>query len=363
MPNLRSTALKLVRVFDGALKLFPRIGQFQPPRGSFSAYRRLREGELTGDVLFEEQPRGECPDGSITELSGMRQHDHQPWPVFWARADEPRLVGKLLHWRNEDDRICEEGRFNLPERTRLGEDRLFAQTLVPRPKKLDGAWTSIVSNLGDGGNYFHWITDCLPRLAIREYLPERTKILIPNSSAPYVRDSLNLLGISEDCELRTEPCVQPERFYFCSPLAMTGVWNPLGFDWIRENFSPHFLPSRSGNPIFLTRRASTRIPAQLAEIEAMFSKAGFDILDCGKLTMLQQIQAASSASAIAGIHGAAMTNIIWASQGVPVLELFQPSYLNACYEQIAFQGLLDYSAIILDDREPFQKITDWVNQL
>ena len=31
-----------------------------------------------------------------------------------------------------------------------------------------------------------------------------------------------------------------------------------------------------------------------------------------------------------------MTNLPWANPETPVLEFFQPGYLNACYEQIAF---------------------------
>ncbi|MEX1114483.1 MAG: glycosyltransferase family 61 protein [Akkermansiaceae bacterium] len=362
MASLRTTAFRVVKLSDQLLKHVPSIGSFRPLRGSFSACQQLRADRRTGDILFENQSTGPCPPDSITARCGMRQHDHQPWPVFWARTDEARLVGQMLHWRDPLNRLCSEGVFHLHERRRLGEDRLFAQILVPKPKLLPGAWTSIASNWGNGGNYFHWITDCLTRLLVREYLPEPTRVLIPKSGAPFVRDSLDLLGLSADCEIREESCLQPERFYFCSPTAMTGVWNPLGFDWLRKRFQPHFRPPGSGRPVFLTRRASTRVPEVLPEIERLFSSAGFDILDCGKLTMLEQIQAASGASAITGLHGAAMTNILWAAPRIPVLELFEPAYLNACYEQIAFQGKLDYSALVLEGDHPLEKINAWLKR-
>lgn len=361
MPGLHSALFHALKAMDSVASHLPRIGKFQPLKGSFSAYGNLKEGRLEGKIVAESQQVGPCPPGSITERCGMRQHDHQPWPAFWALAADARLCGKLLHWRDPVNRICLEGSYQYPYRRRLGEDLLFAQLIVPEAHILEGAWTSLVSNWGDGRNYFHWVTDCLTRLRIRELLPEPTRILVPDSSAPYVRESLEMLGLSDVCEMRKEPCLQPERFYFCSPLAMSGVWNPLGFDWLRENFQPFFRPAASGKPIFLTRRASSRIPEQLTEIEAMFTAAGYEIVDCGKLGFRQQIEAASAAPAIAGIHGAAMTNILWAHSGTPVLELFQPQYLNACYEQIAFQGRLDYSAHVLEGESPLRAIEQWLD--
>jgi capsular polysaccharide biosynthesis protein len=143
---------------------------------------------------------------------------------------------------------------------------------------------------------------------------------------------------------------------------MTGVWNPLGFDWLRGRFGPYFQPAGSGRPVFLTRRANTRVPKELERIEAIFSAAGFEILDCGKLGFREQLKMASGASAIAGIHGAAMTNILWSWPGTPVLEIFQPEYLNACYEQIAFHGRLDYSACILEGENPVMMIEHWLSR-
>lgn len=360
MSALRSIALRLAKGADQVAAHLPKAGSFRPLRGAFSACQELREGRLAGWKVHDRQAIGPCPSDSITARCGMSQHDHQPWPIFWTRADDARLAGDLRHWRNPEDRICLEGCYHFPGRRRLGEDRLLAQLIVPPATRLEGAWTSLVSNWGDGKNYFHWMTDSLTRLWLREQLPEPTRVLIPRSTARYVCESLEMLGIHDICEMREEPCLQPERFYFCAPLAMTGVWNPLGWDWLRERFAPYFRPPGAGRPIFLTRRASSRVPEELAAIEATLSGAGFDIIDCGKLGFREQIEAASGAPAIAGIHGAAMTNILWARPGTPVLEIFQPAYLNACYEQIAFQGNLAYTACVLEELHPLQTIEKWL---
>lgn len=360
MPSLRSILFRLVRGMDEVVSHLPSIGRFQPLKGSFSAITELQEGRLNGKVVAECQRPGPIPEGSITQSSRLKQHDHQPWPVFWTRSDDARLVGRIRTWRDSRNSYCIEGNYYLKGRRRLSEDRLFAQILPAKPTKLHGAWTSIASNWGDGRNYFHWITDNLTRLRLREELPEPTRVLLPVSNAPYIRETLELLGIDADCEMPAAANLAPERYYFCSPLAMSGVWNPLGFDWLRERFRPHFRETRNGTPVFLTRRGSSRIPEQLAAIEGLFGNAGFTIVDCGKLTVREQIAAMSSAPMIAGLHGAAMTNVLWAPAGTSVLELFQPAYLNACYEQIAFQGRLDYSAIVLEGDRPIRRIEEWL---
>ena len=55
-----------------------------------------------------------------------------------------------------------------------------------------------------------------------------------------------------------------------------------------------------------------------------------------------------------------MTNLLWAQAGIPVLEIFVYRYLNACYEQISFQGNLKYTAYILENSDPLGKIHTWL---
>jgi hypothetical protein len=360
MPTARSIALHLTKGIESLSTHLPAIGHFRPARGTFSALESLKSGQLAGKRFLDFQAPGPSPPGSITVRCGMNQHDHQPWPVFWTTSDDAELVGRLRHWRDPKDRICLEGCYHHPSRHRLGEDHPLSQLILPPAQPLPGAWTSVISNWGNGGNYFHWITDCLTRLWLWEQLPEPTKILIPANAARYILESIALLGIADKCESFEAPCLKPERFYFCSPLTMTGVWNPLGFDWLRERFRPFLKASSSGPPIFLTRRAKTRVPAELAEIERTFETKGFRIIDCGTLGFREQLEMASAAPAIAGIHGAAMTNILWSHPGTPVLEIFQPAWLNGCYEQIAFQGKLDYTAHVLEGESPLRQIEDWL---
>lgn len=278
-------------------------------------------------------------------------------------AEDARLVGRLLHWRDPSDRICFEAVYGMTKRRRLGEDRIQSQLIVPKPASLSGAWTSITSNWNDGGNYYHWILDGLSRLSLRDSLPERTGVLIPGDLPRFATETLDLLGLRNECRVVDTECIQPERYYFCAPTAMTGVRNGTGYDWLRRNFSPHFGSPGSGSPVFLTRRGNARIPGNLDLIEKVFASNGYQIVDCGGLTVKEQILIISTAPALAGLHGAAMTNLLWAACGTPVLEIFQQGYLNGCYEQIALHGNLDYSFCVLEGENPLREINDWLGQL
>ncbi|MBC7979601.1 MAG: glycosyltransferase family 61 protein, partial [Armatimonadetes bacterium] len=129
---------------------------------------------------------------------------------------------------------------------------------------------------------------------------------------------------------------------------------------LRKNFAPYLGNARSGPPVFLTRRGGARIPDNIDTMEAAFQSNGFEIVDCGTHSVRQQIRKVSSAPAVAGLHGAAMTNLLWAPPETPILEIFQPGYLNGCYEQIALEGGLEYTCLINSGQQSLDFAVDWI---
>jgi hypothetical protein len=351
------------RNFDYLCSKLPRVGMFRPLRSEFSAIARLEQRSLSGAVLLGRQSIGPCTPGSMTQRAGMCQNNLQPWPIFWVRSDTARLVGRFFLWRDESDNWCSEDAYHSPVRLTPRDDRLFAQTFVHQPLFLEGAWTSIVSKWGAGNNYYHWMLDCLTRLRVREALPEPTRILIPRKGFKYIGETLEMLGLAAQAESPSASTIQPERYYFCSPTAMTGAWNPYGFNFLREKFAPFCQRSTTGQAIFLTRRHSFRMPSCLPEIEDTFTKNGFMIVDCATLSVKEQMRIASSAPAIAGLHGAAMTNLLWAQPRIPVLEIFSPDWLNGVYEQIAMHFNLNYCPHIIDKINTIPYLNNWCKNI
>lgn len=359
----KNLIIHILNITDVVTRKLPAIGYFNPSTGWFSALQLLKNQRLNGKILIEKQDLTAALPDSMTRKSGMNQTGYQPWPVFWVVSNNALLMGKIALWRDDETKLlCEEAAYFHRTRRGVGEIQLGARCWVPKVVNLPGAWTSIASNWGSGRNYYHWITDNLTRLLVRETLPEKTQILIPDSQMPFVQETLELLGLGDKIQRISGIPLKPERFYFCSPTAMTGTANPAGFEWLKKSFSPYFNDHGGSKPIFLTRRSCKRVPSATEDIERLFESAGFEIIDCSKLTVKDQISKLNAASAVAGFHGAAMTNILWCRPQTPVLEIFQPDFLNGCYEQIAVHGCLAYDYLIIHEDSYVTDLTQWITK-
>jgi hypothetical protein len=92
------------------------------------------------------------------------------------------------------------------------------------------------------------------------------------------------------------------------------------------------------NKIFITRNSfSGRTIRNMEEVMPVLKDFGFEIVDCNEMGLLEQVELFSSASHVAGIHGAGLVNTIFKKGGaLKVLEIapdhdFQPEhYKNIC---------------------------------
>ena len=66
----------------------------------------------------------------------------------------------------------------------------------------------------------------------------------------------------------------------------------------------------------------------------MLEKQGFVRLDAGALSVRDQIDHFAAADTIVGLHGAALSNLVFAPPGVRVLELFAPNYIKPMFWSI-----------------------------
>ncbi|MFD2255856.1 glycosyltransferase family 61 protein [Luteolibacter algae] len=361
LAKIKATYLRYLRRFDKHVSIIPTISYFSPQSGWFSAFDQFKQNSENGMIISNDQGQGQNAENSLARLYNKNQHFSKNWPFFWLLITNARLVGGLRIWRNTENKGVLEGSFNCTERLGIRDGQGIGRYWLAPERKLPGPWTSIISNWGTGNNYYHWMIDCLGRLAALEHLPEFPKIIIPISDYPFVSESLEMLGLIDRCETHDEPCVRPERFYFISPPADTGKWNPIAYAWLEQKFSPYFSKENGSRRLFFTRVGSNRIPDNISQIENIFINEGFEIIDCGKLTLREQILISSSASIIAGLHGAAMTNILWTKDNTKIIEIFQEDYLNSCYEQIAFYKGIKYNYIINNNKSINSNILTAIN--
>ena len=174
-------------------RVAPKKLRLGPPKGVFSAYGLLRRHEVSGEILLERQDFAPIPPEAMRIASGLNQHRHQPWPIFWTRHANARLAGQTLVLMDERKRACLEAMY-VEHHPR---DPAFRSVWLPAAVALAGNWTSIISRWTRTANYYHWFTDALPRLALLDRLPGDTRILVPANLQPFQLDTLRWMGLEE----------------------------------------------------------------------------------------------------------------------------------------------------------------------
>jgi len=215
-------------------------------------------------------------------------------------------------------------------------------------KSFDENVCVLIDYLNTKPNYFHWFLDALPRILAAEIYSKITgeafKIVVPQTLAPWQRDSLDFLDV---------PCEQLIRV----PLAQGNVgWS---FERLITSFSHrHTRYSTTGHfdalsPVTISElsqrliagaerglgscESSKRIyvsrgDAHLRQVRneeaimTQLSRHGFELLQLDKMPLQLQIQRFRHATHVISAHGAALTNLMYLTPGCQVLEIFQEGH-------------------------------------
>ena len=288
---------------------------------------------MPGEILLERQEFAPIPPDAMRIASGL---EPTPAPTLAGLLDTPRQRAA----RRADTRADGLAQARVPGGDVSVEhhpgDPAFRSVWLPRPVALAGNWTSIVSRWTWPGNYYHWFTDALPRLALLDRLPGDTRVLVPSNLQPFQRETLRWMGLGERYRETPERHLRVENYFFSAPTAMTGCTNPYAVGFLRDCFLPLADDAfRGPTKIYLTRRGKARGAVNEEEVEAFLSRRGWTSVDPETLTVAQQIQLFAGARAVCGVHGAGFTNMLWCSPGCAVIELMADNYLNGCFESIS----------------------------
>ena len=228
--------------------------RFGAATGFFSALRELRSGECEGRILLESQKLTAPSVGSLIQKADMNQNGLQPWPIFWSRHHQARLVGSSLALMNSSKRLMEESVYG--EKFGL-QDPSYNYLMLPKAEFLPGAWTSLISFWYE--EYYHWFTDVVTRLSLLREFPEETRILMRRPLRSYQRESLRMLGLLDRVVETTSRHLLLEDYYFSSPVGMTGCTNPYAVQWLRREFLPHGSAACTPKCFFIKRFHSMKV--------------------------------------------------------------------------------------------------------
>lgn len=326
---------------------------FGPAREFYSGYDIVLCGKAPGGIVLDRQDCPPFPENSLVRRSGLEQDGHQPWPVFWMEITNAHLCGRSLVPRNPNGHLLAEATFS-----QRGDatDPAWDHLALRGGSLIHGNATSIVSRWGGnawgnrrhgGAGYWHWLCDSISRLSLLDQFPSDTMIITP-PLAPWMRWFLERLGL-EDRIIETEAtalCV--ENFYFSSPSAMTGCWNPYAVDFLRRSFLPCGSPPSDSLPkrFYIIREGYTRGIANEREVRDHFKSEGWALIAPEKLSIPDQIALFRDAEAIAGLHGSALTNLLWCSPEATVIEFSQANFMSGAFEWLSVMNRLSHRYIL-----------------
>ena len=210
--------------------------------------------------------------------------------------------------------------------TRPYEHPLFLHPMVAPPLEMVGR-IGVLATRGDS-NYYHFLMDVLPRLAVFAAagdVAEPSMWYVPMTTS-FQRELLDMVGLkpvqlinsSEHRHLRAETLVVP------SPPSMVVANPPWVVEWLRSVLLPVPIPRVDQRGIYVTRGASSnnRVVTNEGAVISALTARGFSIVDPGAMSVAEQIRTFAEASVIVSAHGAALANLVFASPGATVVELF-----------------------------------------
>lgn len=337
---LRSVFQAVRRLIIEACRFLFRKGQsWGPPLGTFSGLALLRKGKLKGGVIFEKQDLPLFPPTSVTARCRMGQGGGQPWPFFWCHLGPTRLVGPSLSPCNHQKKIMEESAYG---KNFYKTDPSYNYLRLPQAENLAGRWTSMACRWDRG--YYHWLMDVLPRLACLHHFPSDTRCLVRGPIQPFQTETLRWLGWEKRFTFTQNDHFLVEDFFYAGLAGMSGCVNPWKISFLKNHLGDMSQGAVDGpKDIYVVRRGKTRGIRNEGEVEGFFRDQGWSVLDTEELTVAEQAGCFAQARRVCSLHGAALTNLIWAHPGTRVLELLADNFLNGVYEGMAKTLDLDYS--------------------
>lgn len=180
-------------------------------------------------------------------------------------------------------------------------------------------------------NIAHIIENVAPKLLLVGELRRHITVVLRSNASQVGRNAYETLGFGVLCTDR-----DVEGNLLVASNGDNGAYEPwngsvfpgVPLDWSGET------PAR----VFIARRGPRRLSNE-DEIEAVLRGYGFTRMYFEDLSVAAQWSIARNARIIVGIHGAAMSSVVFNDSGVKVIELFHPGYVvDSMRHKVAANG-------------------------
>lgn len=230
----------------------------------------------------------------------------------------------------------------------LDRHKIFTRIKLPRVRELPGL-TAILATAEADINYYHWTIDLLPRIgriqAAGVSLESIDWFVVNHRDQRWQRETLAELGVPWEKVIRADAAVHLacERVVTTSLRGVTTAVPAADYDYLQSRASASAAVGGATRRIHVSRRgASFRRVTNEAEVSALLARHGFEEILGGQLSVAEQRRCFREAAVVVGVHGAAMTNLVYCEPGTRVLEFFAPDYVSLEYWTLASRAGLEY---------------------
>ncbi len=288
-----------------------------------------------GEHVTRSVPTGEPPRHSKfvgdTELDVPR--------VAVAELPDARVLGPHRVVVDRRDRMIEEFGGLYWGTTRWNEHAEFWHPFPEPPLEVRGV-LGVLAGRGDL-NYYHFLLDIFPRLALFEApgvpRPQRWYLPLGQRFQSEILELAGFLHRDEIVDADANPHVRAEQLLVPGLPDQHKRIPPWTVDFIRERLRPDDAEIVPGHRIYVTRGEvrHNRIVTNEQEILELLARNGFEVVDPGAHSVAEQIRMFAEAECIVSPHGAALTNLLFASPGASVVEILAPNYVDVSYWKLA----------------------------
>ncbi len=201
--------------------------------------------------------------------------------------------------------------------------------------------------------FYHFLIEDLPRAIFAKQKLKRPRALVYFNAPKYVFEFAKILDMNFE--------IMP-RFVSVSSINVVGfsddsAW-PHPKDLEQLKAIDVYCESELKTKLYISRASSTRSPRYELELIDLLEGDGWICIELEKISTADQITLFKSASVIAGVHGAGLSNMVWASECSQVIEL-SPNGFNPIFARMASFLDLNYDLIMAENLsadEVMQKI-------
>jgi hypothetical protein len=181
----------------------------------------------------------------------------------------------------------------------------------------------------------HWLMEDLPLVIFALETDLSAPILVASDPPKYVADFLAILDREV---IYLDGPVFVDSLILVQKNQDSGWPHPKDLETLLQ-FAP-FRLIRSDLPatkrIYASRRNAKRSPKNEHQVEQSFMNFGFEIMHLEKLDLLDEIELLSSTSTLAGVHGSALSNVIWMPPQSRVIDIVNENYWTEAGHRLCF---------------------------